>query len=208
MPVKLPSKPIFFPQVLTIDEKVKYVQTIKSIEHPKLTSVINVVSSQTSQHALYTETVLEVETKESTNKFVKLVKYNKDDKEEIVEVTEVPEEQTGTEETGQPEDEGEVISSELGDMEEGVIAVCDRTLHNTDNNGNTVITTTDSQKIKKDKVVSTSVLQVIKEHPELKEHTVKYAKTTNYGLIEEVVTTFKNKATKKVDIKTVSFYNK
>lgn len=80
MPVQLPVKSKFFAQTVTVDEKVQFIKTIKNIKHPQLPAPINVVSSTTSEHALYTETVLEVESVVGSNKYVKMVKYNKDDK--------------------------------------------------------------------------------------------------------------------------------
>lgn len=55
---------------------------------------------------------------------------------------------------------------------------------------------------------NTTLSELIKTHPEYKDHSIKYIKTVNFGLVEEVMTTMFNPTTGQIDLQTVSFFNK
>jgi hypothetical protein len=57
----MPSVPIYVPQVLTVSEKLTYLEIIKSSEYTSVQSAVNIISSQTVSYALYNETVLQVQ---------------------------------------------------------------------------------------------------------------------------------------------------
>ena len=56
--------------------------------------------------------------------------------------------------------------------------------------------------------MTTIKTQINKKFEKYSDHKVKYVKTVNYGLVDEVVMTMVNPITKVVDSKVVSFYNK
>ena len=69
-------------------------------------------------------------------------------------------------------------------------------------------TSTDEEEIKQNEAVSTSIVEIKKSYTQYSQHEVKYVKTINYGLIDEVVMTLKNSKTGVVDSKAVCFFNK
>lgn len=60
----------------------------------------------------------------------------------------------------------------------------------------------------KNPAVNASVVKIIKDHPEYSGYNVKYVKTVNFGLMEEVMTTMFNPSTGVIDLQAISFYNK
>lgn len=52
--VKVPIKPIYYPDVLTVEDKTKYIEIVKESGITQVESAINVVESQTTEFALYT----------------------------------------------------------------------------------------------------------------------------------------------------------
>ena len=69
-------------------------------------------------------------------------------------------------------------------------------------------TSTDEHEIESNEEVTTIKTQINKKFEKYSEHKIKYVKTVNYGLVDEVVMTMVNPITKVVDSTVVSFYNK
>ena len=72
LPVILPAKPVYFPEVLTIDDKINFIDVVKTCQSSEVQAPINVVCSSTISHPLYKETLLKVETLKN-NFFVKVI---------------------------------------------------------------------------------------------------------------------------------------
>ena len=72
--IKVPEQPTYYPDVLAVDDKVKYIDLVKNSGISEVKSAINVIDSKTTEYALYTETILEIETKESKKYYVKVIK--------------------------------------------------------------------------------------------------------------------------------------
>lgn len=72
--VKVPEQPTYYPDVLAVDDKVKYIDLVKDSGISEMKSATNVIDSKTTEYALYTETILEIETKESKKYYVKVIK--------------------------------------------------------------------------------------------------------------------------------------
>lgn len=89
LPVFVPTKPVYSPQVLTPEDKIKYIQIVKDSQIPEVKEPINVLTSTTSTHALYTETILKVETKTNVV-YVKTILENGQTIPKIVDVTPAP----------------------------------------------------------------------------------------------------------------------
>lgn len=85
--VKVPIKPIYYPDVLTADDKTKYISIVKESGISQVESAINVVESQTTEFALYTETVLKMETQEGKVYNVKFILNNGEETPQVVDVT-------------------------------------------------------------------------------------------------------------------------
>ncbi len=96
--------------------------------------------------------------------------------------------------------------AEVGEAEEEMGE--DQTTVKSDTNGNIVTVSTDEVEIVKNPAVNASMVQIVKEHPEYSGYSIKYVKTVNFGLIEEVMTTMFNPSTGAIDLQTFSFYNK
>ena len=101
LPVIMPVRPVYYPDVLTPVDKIKYVDVVRHCGIPEVESAINVINSKTITHALYKETVMKVETKEN-NYFVKVIVENGKETPELVDVTPCPAEEPEefAEETG------------------------------------------------------------------------------------------------------------
>ena len=84
----------------------------------------------------------------------------------------------------------------------------DQTSTTTDGNGNVVIITTDEKEIETKEEIRVTKSEITKKFAKYAEHKVKYAKTVNFGLVDEIVMTMVNPSSGIVDTKTVSFYNK
>ena len=86
LPVILPARPVYYPQILTPQDKVQYVDLVRHCGIPEVESAINVISSTSTTQALYKETVLKVETS-TQNYFVKIVLENGKTEPKVVDVT-------------------------------------------------------------------------------------------------------------------------
>jgi hypothetical protein len=58
--VEVPTKSKYYPEVLTVNDKAKYIDTVKNSGIENVKGIINVVESKTTDYALYKETVLKV----------------------------------------------------------------------------------------------------------------------------------------------------
>jgi hypothetical protein len=75
LPVIVPVRPVYFPEVLLPEEKVNFIDIVRGCDSADVASVINVVSSNTVTHPLYKETVLKVETR-ANDLFVRVIVEN------------------------------------------------------------------------------------------------------------------------------------
>lgn len=91
MAVAVPTQPIYYPEVLTVDSKTKYIETVKNSGIKEITDTINVVESKTTEYALYKETLLKIETQKDKTYYVKVIKVNAEDTPKVIDVTEAPE---------------------------------------------------------------------------------------------------------------------
>lgn len=53
LPVQVPTKPLYYPHVLSTTEKTSYLEIIKSSSYSEVHEAINVVSSSTTSYSLY-----------------------------------------------------------------------------------------------------------------------------------------------------------
>jgi hypothetical protein len=65
-------------------------QWIRTIDDKRIETVINVVNVETSTKALYTETVLEVETKAGNNIFIRTIKTPESEQPQVISITLAP----------------------------------------------------------------------------------------------------------------------
>ena len=72
VPVIMPVRPVFYPQVLTPADKLTYSEVLRQSGQAELTSVVNIISSETVSHSLYKETILKVQLT-NTVSYVKLI---------------------------------------------------------------------------------------------------------------------------------------
>lgn len=86
--VKVPIRPVYSPQVLNIDEKIRFIDIIRDSGVKEVKEVINLVESKTVQYALYKETILHVETREGKTYSVKVVQENGKDTPQVIDVSE------------------------------------------------------------------------------------------------------------------------
>lgn len=201
VPVIMPVKPAFFPQVLTPADKVTYTQILQQSGQSELSTVSNILSSETVTHSLYKETVLKVQLP-TTVSYVKLIQENGQPKPVVAEVSPAPEGETPS--VSEPEGEfgGEIVTGMPG--ESGL----PQTTTTTDSNGNTVTTSTSTTEITKNVAATSSKTEVVKQYPVYDKYPIKFVKNINFGLIDEVVMTLQNPQTGVVDTKVVTFYNK
>jgi hypothetical protein len=125
-----------------------------------------------------------------------VIKDNNATTSKVVDVTEIPQVLPAVVTKG----------AEVGEAEEEMGE--DQTTVKSDTNGNIVTVSTDEVEIVKNPAVNASMVQIVKEHPEYSGYSIKYVKTVNFGLIEEVMTTMFNPSTGAIDLQTFSFYNK
>jgi hypothetical protein len=125
-----------------------------------------------------------------------VIKDNNATTSKVVDVTEIPQVLPAVVPKG----------AEVGEAEEEMGE--DQTTVKSDTNGNIVTVSTDEVEIVKNPAVNASMVQIVKEHPEYSGYSIKYVKTVNFGLIEEVMTTMFNPSTGAIDLQTFSFYNK
>lgn len=125
-----------------------------------------------------------------------MIKDNNATTSKVVDVTEIPQVLPAVVPKG----------AEVGEAEEEMGE--DQTTVKSDTNGNIVTVSTDEVEIVKNPAVNASMVQIVKEHPEYSGYSIKYVKTVNFGLIEEVMTTMFNPSTGAIDLQTFSFYNK
>lgn len=125
-----------------------------------------------------------------------MIKDNNATTSKVVDVTEIPQVLPAVVTKG----------AEVGEAEEEMGE--DQTTVKSDTNGNIVTVSTDEVEIVKNPAVNASMVQIVKEHPEYSGYSIKYVKTVNFGLIEEVMTTMFNPSTGAIDLQTFSFYNK
>ena len=67
---------------------------------------------------------------------------------------------------------------------------------------------TDQTESEKNEAEITSRTEIIKKQSKYSEHKIKYTKTVNFGLVDEVVMTMVNPVTHLVDTKAIAFFNK
>ena len=200
LPVVIPSRPVYFPEVLMPEVRYNYIEVVKSCSSAEVQSVINIIDSKTVSHPLYKEVVLQVETP-NRNYFVKLILENGKTTHQCVDVSPVDEPEVET----SPE-EGEEVPEICGELPEDMVP--DQTSTTTDGNGNVVIVTTDEKELETKEEIKVTKSEITKKYAKYAEHKVKYAKTVNFGLVDEVVMTMVNPSSGIVDTKSVSFYNK
>ena len=201
LPVVLPSKPVYFPEVLMPEVRYNYLEIVKSCSLAEVQSVINIIDSKTVSHALYKETVLKVETP-NRNYFVKLILENGKTTHQCVDVSPVDEPEL----EASPEEGMEAMPEIGGELPEDTVD--DQTSTTTDGNGNVVIVTTDEKEIETKEEIKDTKSEITKKYTKYAEHKVKYVKTVNFGLVDEIVMTMVNPSSGIVDTKSVSFYNK
>lgn len=136
-----------------------------------------------------------METQEGKVYNVKFILNNGEETPEVVDVTPVVE-------------TVEDVEAEVEITEEDGEIGANQTTIKTDTTGNIITISTSEQEIKTNEAVKTTVETIVKEHPEYTGYTVKYVKTVNFGLVEEVMTTLINPTTGVIDLKAVTFYNK
>lgn len=92
--VTVPTRPVYYPQILNLDDKLQFIDTIKNSGFKEVKEVINVLESKTTEYALYKETILKVETHEGKEYSVKVVKQNGEDTYQVIDASELPEPET------------------------------------------------------------------------------------------------------------------